>query len=259
MGMSEYLRIKIADHILRNSAYVYPGNLYAAILSDVSSGGVSYTELSGASYTRKIVPAAMFGAAVNGVTSNASDIVWAAATTNWGVAKYIAIFDAVAANTGNMLYYGALSVAKYIATSAVFKIEAGELNLELADAFSLYSRNGVLDLTLRGDAFVSSANTYAGLGTVLSSLNASLSEPAGGYARVLLTGATAMGDGSIQFSGTATFRAAGANWGAMTHMGIFDNIAGGNLLFALELGSQRYIYDGDGIIFETNTIIARVV
>lgn len=259
MGMSDYLRVKIADHILRNSAYAYPGVLYAAILTDISGNGSSYTEISGASYVRQPISNTVFSAAANGQTSNVSDVVWPAATTNWGVAKYIALFDTVAANTGNMLYWGTLRIAKYIATSAVFKVEAGEMDISLADAYSLYSRNGVLDLTLRGGAFASSVNVYAGVGTSPSALNSSLSEPAaGGYVRVLLTGATALGDGGIEFSGSAAFRAIGADWGLLTHMGLFDNIAGGNLLFALEFGTQRFIYDGDGMTFDPNTITARV-
>lgn len=259
MSMSSYLEQAVIDHLLRNMAYTYPAaGVWAGILSEVSDDGSTYTEFSGGNYVRKVIPPADFGAASNGAITNANDIVWTAATTDWGTATHIALFDAQFA--GNMLYWGTLSVPKFIAQSAVLTIKAGELDATLAGAFSLYSRNGILDLTLGDQAFASPAAIYVGLGTVPSSLNASLTEPVGiGYTRVLATSWTTGDAGVLSVATpTITFRANGNDWGDITHVGLFDQQAGGNLLFALALNATRYIADGDGIVFDPDTIVVRV-
>ncbi len=85
-----------------------------------------------------------------------ADIVFPTATTDWGTARYIAIFDSAVA--GNLLWWGQMRVGKFVATSAIFTVEAGDLELDAGGAFSLYSRDGVLNMTLRNAAFTSPTN-----------------------------------------------------------------------------------------------------
>jgi hypothetical protein len=257
MSMSNYLEEAIINHLLRNIAYTPAATVYAGILSASQDDGSIHTEFAGGSYARQ---PATFDASVNGSILSNADIVFPTATADWGTARYIGIFDSAVA--GNLLWWGQMRVGKFVATSAIFTIEDGELELDAGGAFSLYSRDGVLNMTLRNAAIPSPVNTWIGLGTATSALNASISEPSSGYARVQVTsgtGWTVLGSGVLRLnSPTATFRSVGADWGAMTDVGIFDAVSGGNLLFALELDPARTIYDGDGMVFDPNSIIVRV-
>lgn len=86
--------------------------------------------------------------------------------------------------------------------------------------------------------FTAVTNAEAGTGTEVSG---------GAYARVDVTslfGASTDGAGSN--SGAVTFPAPTANWGTVTHFGIFDASTGGNPVTALRpLTASRVINNGD--------------
>jgi len=255
MNISNYLEEQLIKHTLGEGAYTSVATTHAAILSALADDGTTVTEFSGSNYTRQPIAAAKWDAPIGGVTTNNVDIAWPAATADWGNARYIGIYDSD--TNGNLLWWGQLTVAKAVSTSAIFTIEAGDLDVSALGAFGLYARNGVLDLTLRNTAFASPANVYAGIGTVVGSSNDSLSEPSAGYARVQVTSFTKIANGVYEITGpTLNFVAAGANWGTMTHLGLFDG--SGNLLYALEMSPSRAIFDGDGVRFTSGNVIIRV-
>jgi len=259
MNISNYLEHQLIRHTLGIAAYTPPTSTYIGILSDLSNDGDIITEFSGSNYQRQQVTATGFSSAASGATANVSSIVWPAALANWGSASYIGVFDSIAA--GNLLWWGALTIAKAVSTSAIFRIDAGELDIGAAGAFSLYSRNGILNLTLRNNspAFSSPAAIYAGIGTISGAYNDSLSEPSAGYSRTLVTAFTSAGNGVYTISAPQIeFTASGGNWGLMTHLGLFDAASGGNLIYALQLNPSRSVYDGDGILFEAGSVVIRV-
>ena len=249
LNISNYLEEAILQHTLGLGAYAPVASVYAAILSDISDDGDNAVELVAADYTRAAVAPAAWAATALGITSNNADIVWPAALVDWGVAKAIGIYDSSVG--GNLLYWSVLPIAKFIASSAILKILTGSLVITLGGAFSLYLRNAVLDMTLKNTSFAV-ANIWAGVGTAVSAYNASLSEPAG-YSRIQITG-FAGGNGFRSIHSPQLSFTASNDWGLITHVGLFDAVSGGNLLYALQLSTPRYIYDGDGIIFEADTI-----
>jgi hypothetical protein len=78
---------------------------------------------------------------------------------------------------------------------------------------------------------------------------------AGGYARQSLTfGAGATPGGTTSNTNTATFTAT-ANWGTITHIGIFDASTAGNLLWHGPMTTSRTINDTDQLVFAPGSIV----
>lgn len=74
----------------------------------------------------------------------------------------------------------------------------------------------------------------------------------GGYARQSAT-FTVTNDVASN-SGTISFTASGASWGTITHIGIFDAVSGGNLLWHGAMASSKVIGDGDTLTFSAGNI-----
>lgn len=86
-------------------------------------------------------------------------------------------------------------------------------------------------------ALFTTAPTDAGGGTEVSG---------GGYARVATAGVWAAASGtSISNSAVITFGAPTANWGVVTHVGIYDAATAGNLLGSGALTAAKTINNGD--------------
>jgi len=105
--------------------------VYVALFTDSASGaeleaGTLTNEVSGGSYAREL---AGLTAASGGLSSNASDIIFTTATANWGTVAFVALMDAI--TVGNVLMYSALDVNKIVNDGDTFKINAGDLDVEV--------------------------------------------------------------------------------------------------------------------------------
>ena len=77
----------------------------------------------------------------------------------------------------------------------------------------------------------------------------------GGYARQAVTFAAATSPGgTTSNSGTVSFTASGAAYGTVTHIGIFDAVSGGNLLWHGAMTASKTIADGDTLEFSAGNI-----
>lgn len=95
-------------------------------------------------------------------------------------------------------------------------------------------------------ALFTDATTDAGGGTEVSG---------SGYSRKAVTFAAASSPGgTTQNTNTVTFTAAGGNWGTVSHIGIFDSLSSGNLLWHGALTASRTINDGDSLEFSIGNI-----
>lgn len=124
-----------------------------------------------------------------------------------------------------------------------------------------YLENKIIDWFIRGQAYTPSGTVYIGLLTAAPSDSAAGTEVTGGsYARVAVTcsmsnfagtqgaGTTAASSGSggtTSNNGAITFPAPTANWGTVTHMGIYDAPTGGNLLIYAALATSKTVNSGD--------------
>lgn len=128
-------------------------------------------------------------------------------------------------------------------------------------AASDYLENKIIDWLLRGQTFTPPATVYVGLFTTAPSDSGGGTEVSGGsYARVGVgsslanwagtqsagsTTASSGTGGQTSNNGAITFPAPTANWGTVTHFGLFDASTSGNLLFWAALTASKTINNGD--------------
>jgi hypothetical protein len=120
----------------------------------------------------------------------------------------------------------------------------------------------VLDNIFRSASLgLDATNLWVGLFTAAPSDSATGTEVTGGsYARVAVnrtgtgwnaaTGALALTDNT----GVITFPVATANWGTVTHFGIFDAVTAGNLLYWADLTTTKVINNGDSSNFAAGAL-----
>lgn len=77
----------------------------------------------------------------------------------------------------------------------------------------------------------------------------------GGYSRQSVTfGAASSPGGTTSNTNTVSFTASGAGYGTVTHIGIFDNVSGGNLLWHGSMTASKTVADGDTLEFSIGNI-----
>jgi hypothetical protein len=77
----------------------------------------------------------------------------------------------------------------------------------------------------------------------------------GGYSRKAVTFAAATSPGgTTSNTGAVSFTASGANYGTVTHIGIFDASTGGNLLWHGAMTASKTVNDGDTLEFSIGNI-----
>lgn len=123
-----------------------------------------------------------------------------------------------------------------------------------------YLENEVLDHVLgKGTRdFTSPANLYIGLFTAVADAETgSVTEVSGGsYARTAVTFNTASG-GNATNNGDVDFPTATADWGTVTHIGIYDASTSGNLMLVGSLSASKSVTSGDIFrISDTNLTVS---
>ena len=132
-----YLEHKLLDFLFKNNSesFATPGNsIYVGLATAVSSIETgSVTEATFGSYARQQVQAS--GWTVPAVSTdtqtatNAANIEFPASTGTNNTITHAFIADA--SSSGNILFVGALDASKTIATGDIFRINAGNLSIEL--------------------------------------------------------------------------------------------------------------------------------
>ena len=75
----------------------------------------------------------------------------------------------------------------------------------------------------------------------------------GGYARQTIAFSAASG-GATSNTADVSFTASGANYGTVTHVGIFDASSAGNLLWHGAMTASKTVEDGDTITFAAGNV-----
>jgi len=138
-------------------------------------------------------------------------------------------------------------------------------------AFSDYAENKLTDLLFRGQAFTAPATIYVSLHTGATTDAGGGTEVSGGsYARVAITAnltnwsgtqaaastvASSGTGGASSNNGTVTFPTATANWGTVTHFGIWDAATTGNMLIHGALTASQVINDGGTASFAAAALV----
>jgi hypothetical protein len=126
---SDYTENKVLDHVLKNTAFTQPTNLYLGLWTadDGLESGTLTSEVSGGSYARQTLS---FGTASGGSASTDATVTFPAATANWGTITHVAIMDA--STGGNVLFHGSVTTSKTIESGDTFQVSSGNLTVSLA-------------------------------------------------------------------------------------------------------------------------------
>lgn len=110
---------------------------------------------------------------------------------------------------------------------------------------SNYLENALINATLRATTFTSPATVYVSLHTADPTDAGTGTEVSGGsYARKSATFASPS-NGVSSTSADVTFDQATGSWGTITHIGIWDALTTGNLLYHTPLDASKTIATGD--------------
>jgi 3-polyprenyl-4-hydroxybenzoate decarboxylase len=134
---SDYLEIKLLDHVLGNTAFTQPANIYVALFTAdtglEANNPSAEVSTSGTAYARQAVS---FAAASSGSCATDATVTFPVATATYGNVTHIAIVDHVSnTNWGtgvNVLFYGTLTASKQIDTNDQFIVSSGNLTVTLA-------------------------------------------------------------------------------------------------------------------------------
>ena len=128
-SFSDYLELKILDHIVGKTSFTMPTCYVGLSTADPLDTAAGLAEPSGNGYARVTTAGSDWSAAASGATSNANAITFPTASGSWGTISHFALFDA--ATNGNMLAHGSLSASQAITTNQIARFAAGELDITL--------------------------------------------------------------------------------------------------------------------------------
>ena len=126
MAMSDYLENAVLNHVLVNTPFSSPTNVYLALFTSDPTDANTGTEVSGGGYERQKVT---FGTASGGTVTNTKDVVFPETTAAWGTVTHFGLYDA--ATGGNLLFHGALPYSVDVEASQQIVIRAGNLSVSM--------------------------------------------------------------------------------------------------------------------------------
>lgn len=123
-------------------------------------------------------------------------------------------------------------------------------------ALSDYAEKLLLDWAMTTGSATRPTAWYVALYTAAPSDSGGGTEVStGGYSRKSVTFAAATSPGgTTSNTNTVSFTASGANYGTVTHIGIFDASTAGNLLWHGAMTASKTVNDGDTLEFSIGNI-----
>jgi hypothetical protein len=123
-------------------------------------------------------------------------------------------------------------------------------------ALSNYAEKLLLDWSMTTGSATRPTAWYVALYTAAPSDTGGGTEVStGGYARQSVTfDAASSPGGTTSNNNTVSFTASGASYGTVSHIGIFDNVSGGNLLWHGSMTASKTVADGDTLEFSIGNI-----
>lgn len=142
-AMSDYLENKLIDQLFRGQAAPGTSTLYVGLLTAAPSDAGGGTEVSGGAYARVAVTSSLanwagtqsagsttVSSGTGGQTSNNTSITFPTPTAGWSTVTHFGIYDA--ASGGNLLFWGALTIAKTINQADTVTFPAASLSITFA-------------------------------------------------------------------------------------------------------------------------------
>ena len=128
MSFSDYLENKILAHTFSGTTFTPAGTLYLDLYtvapSDDGTGGTEVST-SGTGYARQTVTFTTTASQ----SSNTAAVEYSTATASYGTVVAVGVLDA--STSGNLYAVGTLATQKPISTGDVFRVPAGDLDIDL--------------------------------------------------------------------------------------------------------------------------------
>lgn len=244
----------LLDHVLGNTAYTRPTNLYLALsIGSPGESGVP-TEPNDPAYSRQLIN--NWNAAVSRATANGATLTFAQATEDQGDISHFAIMGS-SAGTSSPVAYGEFLQTKTVSSGDVVSVLPGDIDVSFdTGGISDYLANKLLDHVLKGDSYTQPANLYVALcseSITDSDTGSTITEPSGGYSRQLISTWDAASLGMAGNASSANF-AATADWGTISDVGLCDALTAGNLLICGELTESKSVSNGDTLQFAVGAL-----
>lgn len=243
--ISDYLELKLLDHVLRVAPFTAPTHIYIALSTADPKDDASGLAEPSDGYARAVCDA--WDAAASRATENTNAVEFAEAEGAWGTITHWAAFDA--STGGNMLAHGQLTASKVVGTGDNASFLAGDLDVSFnSGAISTYLANKLLDHVFKTASYSVPANIYVALATatiVDATTGTTITEPAANYARKLHNAYDAASAGHSENTGAVTFVEATASWGTITFVALVDALTAGNILFYATLDASKAVGNGD--------------
>ena len=249
--LANYVENVIANAILRNTALPAIATPYLALYTSDPGETDAGAEVSGGGYARVAIT---FAAPSGRESQNSAEVSFGTASANLGTITHWGVRSALTG--GNLLWSGALTVAKTVNNGNPYKVEVGQIVCKLKGAFSTYVGNAILNHLLRNVAWTQPATVYTAFYTNDPTEADTGTEAAGGgYARQA-TAFAAPTDGLCQNSGLVSYGTMSAGLGTLTHCGIRDAATSGNLLLVGALTSALPVAAGDPLQIAAGALVA---
>ena len=132
MSASNFLELEVLDHLFGVGAYTPAGKFLALCTADPTDAGTgaAMNEVANAGAYARVNAATCFGtAAASGSISNDAEIAFTTATASWGTVTHFAIVDSGTHGAGNLLFSGALTASKAVASGDTPSFAIGELTI----------------------------------------------------------------------------------------------------------------------------------
>ena len=130
MSASNYLELELIDHVLGNSAYTAPTNVYLSLYTSNPDEDDSGTEVADANaYARVTVTNNLTNWPSANPKLNGTVITFPEATGSWGTVTHFAIHDSGTHGGGNLLFYGALTTSKAVTSGDTLSIPVNEISI----------------------------------------------------------------------------------------------------------------------------------
>jgi hypothetical protein len=126
MKLTNYLEDKLANHVLKSTAYSPPANVFIALHTADSTEAGNIAEVTTAAYPSYVRKQVAFGTVSNGMCGNSADLTWN--IDGGGVTfSHVTLWDA--ATGGNPLFHSELTQPETMSTGNVFRIPASQLSV----------------------------------------------------------------------------------------------------------------------------------
>ena len=137
-GPSVYAANYMLNKSLKGTNFTPPSTWYLALLSTASETNLRNNVIASASelphtlgYSRKEILPSQISVSTAGQCQITVDVIFNTATGSWGTVYQAALMDTSAYNTGNVWWFGPLTVSAVIQTGDVLKIPANSFNINM--------------------------------------------------------------------------------------------------------------------------------